>query len=697
MEELLFSLFYDKIKGINNSTPKKDIRLSELFSYYQSDVTKLATQQLQSTLDEAERKRLKLLLPSFTPSGTFAPTRAKENNVHHNNKLIAFDVDGVDKKEAVKLRNHLSFQQGCIMCVISPRQEGVKALFLMNQSIAYEEREKTLETNKIKLCETLGIEAYTNRVDKLQWNRSQTFFIAYDEGGFFNEKAKPLKYTWITEEVKKPKPKEFTCSFFDHKDYTKRNIKIYLLEATQRIIKTISEAPNGLRHSTIWEVQKIKSDLHYLPEMEEQIFGMFENLIEEMFIDEGTKEVEKEIKTLNYYWEKAVNLQNKYIEEIISAEQKIEKEKKDLELKKSLPSTASETNFLSNVFCPNWNNQPEPIPPILTLNDEPILNFQNITSIIASPGYGKSSVFESILSNMLNPSSDCLGFKVDSNVVKKAIYIDFERRTNDVWNSFNRMCQRSEISKGTPIENVFLYGFHAVVNYEERMKKLEAIIQEIKPQLVLLDGAGDLVKITNSEDEAVVLRGWFRQIANTYKCSILTTLHPNPGTEKPRGHLGSELLRESDCVLIIKQDENSQIRTITTNFSNGKNRNGGKAEGRFKFDIDKNMFVSCDEKDGYKERNMSVLDRSLIETILIDCGLVNGKRLNSGDLKSTLKLSLKKHAPSVRTSTDSMRENLNFLVKEEYLKIKEERSSTFYFRLLEEKAKSEELFKFSPY
>lgn len=338
---------------------------------------------------------------------------------------------------------------------------------------------------------------------------------------------------------------------------------------------------------------------------------------------------------------------------------------------------------LNDIFIPTWNNKPDPVPPVLTLNDVSILTYQNTSSIIASPGYGKSSIFEAILSNMINQECDSLGFEVNRDIVKKAIYIDFERRTNDVWNSFERMCKRSGIKENTDVDNVWMFGFHAVTNFEMRKQKLERIIAEVRPELILLDGAGDMVKITNDETESILLRQWFREISNKYQCSIITTLHPNPKTDKPRGWIGSELLRESESVLIIVKDE-SNIHTITTDFAHGKNRNSGKAESRYRFDPSKGMFISCDPKTGYKE-GISILEENVIKAILKDIGLEKpGAGINTETLTTKLKDAIKRNAPKVKVGTDALKSHIGSLQTQGWIYKTQEKTSVFYFRTNQE-------------
>lgn len=249
-------------------------------------------------------------------------------------------------------------------------------------------------------------------------------------------------------------------------------------------------------------------------------------------------------------------------------------------------------DLMEKIFIPDWNNRPPELPAVLTLNGLPILTHQNITAIIAKQGMGKSSNCESILASYLNPDADCLGYKVDAEY-RGVIYIDFERTTGDVWNSFYRMCRRAGICNGTVIEGVQIAGMRAIPRLAERLEAIEYLLQNNPCSLLLLDGAGDMVTDTNDLLQAIECRIFLRELTVKYDLSILTTLHPNPNSDKPRGHVGSEIIRESEGVLIIKKGE-GECRIITSDFEHGKNRNGANVQSAYTWSNDKQMFVSID-------------------------------------------------------------------------------------------------------
>lgn len=244
------------------------------------------------------------------------------------------------------------------------------------------------------------------------------------------------------------------------------------------------------------------------------------------------------------------------------------------------------------IFIPNWDNKPPETPPVITLNGEGILGFQNLTAIIAAPGSGKSAICEAVAAAVINSGADCLGFQVSQDCTH-VIYIDFERTDNDVWNSFNRMCRRAGVKYGDNVTNVVIAGMRSIPKLEERKKAILDLLKNNECSLLILDGAGDMVTDTNDLEQAIECRIFLRQLTVDFRLSILTTLHPNPNSLKPRGHIGSEVIRESDAVLVIKKGE-AESRIITTDFEHGKNRNGSHAESAFTWSDNNMMFISVD-------------------------------------------------------------------------------------------------------
>jgi hypothetical protein len=330
-----------------------------------------------------------------------------------------------------------------------------------------------------------------------------------------------------------------------------------------------------------------------------------------------------------------------------------------------------------DLFVPTWDNKPEYKPPLITLNNEPILSYQNLTCLIAPPGSGKSSICESIVSSVINDTADNLGFK---SIAKSVLFIDFERTETDVWNSFYRTMLRAKVNKGTELEHVKIVSFRNIPNAESRKQKIEELLNSYDYELLLFDGVGDLVNDTNSQPEAVELKCWVRNITAKYKTSIITTLHPNKGGIVPRGHVGSEMLRECENVLLIKVDADEK-RTITTDFEHGKARNGKHANGCFVWSDEVNMFVSSEviiKPRIVKQTPIEKLEHDELIKLVAFC---NSEPKDAKGTNDSITKYLKENISYVKTSNNDIKEFIKYLVDNSYLittKVPPDNRKTFY-------------------
>ena len=306
------------------------------------------------------------------------------------------------------------------------------------------------------------------------------------------------------------------------------------------------------------------------------------------------------------------------------------------------PDTLEQNNAINKlVYIPDWNNKPETKPAILSLKGEPILSHQNTTAIIAAPGFGKSSICEAAPASYLNHNADCFGLEVhkDCNGI---IYIDFERTNIDVWNSRSRMCDRAGIKYGQDTPRVIFAGMRSIPRLKERLEEIEHLLLNNPCGLLILDGAGDMVTDTNDLLQAIECRIFLRELTVKYNLSILTTLHPNPNSFKPRGHIGSEIMREAESVLVVKKIEND-CRILTTDFEHGKNRNGAHANSAYKWSTENHMFLSIDidelkhDRQDAKDNEKMEWTKNLVSKVLLPPNSLKNAELLSNIMKQISK------------------------------------------------------------
>lgn len=223
------------------------------------------------------------------------------------------------------------------------------------------------------------------------------------------------------------------------------------------------------------------------------------------------------------------------------------------------------------LFYPDWSNQPPPAKPIISIDGKRILTQGNYLAIISRGGAGKSSICESLVAKFMNPKCDGLGFELTmSHQRDMVLYIDTERTVQDTWLSWQRAMRRANIQKPETDKRLIVVNFKAVA-VGERIEYTNKLLKDNPDiRLVIFDGGSDFVNDVNSIPETAKFTDWINSF--NPQISQVITLHTNPTDNKPRGHLGSELLRRAESVLLLRKVD-EKVREITTNFEHGKVRN----------------------------------------------------------------------------------------------------------------------------
>jgi hypothetical protein len=360
-----------------------------------------------------------------------------------------------------------------------------------------------------------------------------------------------------------------------------------------------------------------------------------------------TQEARKEINTSDLFTPvQQAKLKKALLEEHQENFKKILNETKEQPASETPAQEEHKAKRKPAAFIPNWHNKPEHVPPLVTLGSISVLTSENISCLIAAAGYGKSSICESILSSVLNKNCDSLGFNTGDSV-KRALYIDIERTPADTWNSFYRMNLRARISKETDTsEQVFIAGLKEYTSKDARKTKIEELCEEFKPQLLLIDGAAALVTSINSEEEAGLIVSWLFELTWRYKLGVITTLHPNKTTETPRGHLGSFLTNEAENMFIVRKNELTGVRTISTT----KERNSAQTSSAFCWSDELGFMVSCENVKAGRIAKPTAKD-SLTELDIRNLRIAfTGKTFKYEELCKTLRNYLNEEHPALTIS-----------------------------------------------
>ncbi|MBR5397643.1 MAG: AAA family ATPase [Bacteroidales bacterium] len=190
--------------------------------------------------------------------------------------------------------------------------------------------------------------------------------------------------------------------------------------------------------------------------------------------------------------------------------------------------------------------QPDPIP-LITRNGRMFLTRNNLCTIVGRPKAGKSTLLTAIVATAYT-GRDCLGFSSEGHL--KTLWIDTEQAPDDSSRMWRGVYRLAEVPVYNDDALVFLRLLETPI--AERLRCMEAVIKEKRPDLVIVDGVADMMRNTNDIEESQALVTAIRQINTRYECGIILILHVNWRDEKARGHLGTVLQHKSETVALLE-------------------------------------------------------------------------------------------------------------------------------------------------
>lgn len=322
-ELMKFSLFYDVNKGIFSTAPIKEITIFKLIEIYKSDLVKDISNQITEA-DEATKKHLKKQLPFITPYGTFNPTRCNVDMASFNSSLLCLDIDGLKENEVHLVKCILSSHISTLLCAVSPRKRGVKALIILGDTIPQQECYNTLKLNKTHIAERLGLSQFVNKIDEAQFKPTQPWFISYDEELYTNTTCKALNIDLIpySPPVREVCEVDFnliqSIEQSNFKEPINYRVQKYFESATNNLVKFFACCGEGQRHSSIIKVQTIASWIHYAPGIEDEVKRTLYNACCDMYGSHKEAMNNNVLKSFERAWNTAPIRQNLSIENILS-------------------------------------------------------------------------------------------------------------------------------------------------------------------------------------------------------------------------------------------------------------------------------------------------------------------------------------------------------------------------------------------
>ncbi len=253
----------------------------------------------------------------------------------------------------------------------------------------------------------------------------------------------------------------------------------------------------------------------------------------------------------------------------------------------------------------------------------------NLAVITGPPKSCKSSFMQSFIASpiAIADEGNLLGLSAPSNDDGLAlIHIDTEQSRGDHYTMVRTALRRANVER--PPGWFYSYNLSGWEPKDVR-DVIEVELQRCRKRhggvfAVLIDGIGDLVKSPNDEEESFEFVRRLHELAIEFQTVFVVVLHVNPGADKTRGHLGSQLDRKAETVLRLEKDSDDVV-TVYARYTRGGTIPKKRAP-RFAWDTDKHRHVLL----GAEETQLGKLIIGLAELDSISTVQCTSKELLSG-------------------------------------------------------------------
>lgn len=183
-------------------------------------------------------------------------------------------------------------------------------------------------------------------------------------------------------------------------------------------------------------------------------------------------------------------------------------------------------------------------PPRWTLSHDgiPFAKMGDLHVIQGKAGHGKTALMTQFMACLLSGSFGHLRCELKQPV--KVLYIDTEMSEDDTIATKNRVCTCAGIPFNQPCERFKIVRLRDTKDAEERWRQVLKVIWECRPDVCFLDGALDVVKDYNDQNDCAPLIRMCMMLVTHYDMSMWCVLHENPQTDKMVGTLGSIMQRK---------------------------------------------------------------------------------------------------------------------------------------------------------
>lgn len=271
---------------------------------------------------------------------------------------------------------------------------------------------------------------------------------------------------------------------------------------------------------------------------------------------------------------------------------------KEIKKMEKAPETKEEATGVFDKYAAykidNHTKFERPIP-IITFNGVGILYTGELMTLSGEAKAGKSAMLSAIMAKVLNQQAQGFDIIKTEKTDYPILHFDTEQpihRHSD--NQKYHIIKRAGL-KEFP-KQLMSYNLRRM-SVEDRQLMVSELIESVKIEyggvfMVIIDGIADFIQDANDTKQSSAIVNWLLEISTTHNCGVINVIHLNPAPEggfvKQRGHLGSELQRKTDTLIVVKKDGKTENSIITAQYL----RNGGIGkfgEHRIRYDEETNM------------------------------------------------------------------------------------------------------------
>lgn len=205
--------------------------------------------------------------------------------------------------------------------------------------------------------------------------------------------------------------------------------------------------------------------------------------------------------------------------------------------------------------------------PILYQNENPVFFPNTINVIQGQAGVHKSRLAETVCSSLIKRSectNSLLGFHTSEHSAKYSIlYVDTERNLNEqlpfALQSIQMKAGYQREEHPSEFDYISLLEFDRKERFTVLNKYLShyRAIYKDRPTFIVLDVSTDCIEDFNKSDKSMELIDHMNLAINEHNVVFLCLIHENPGSEKARGHFGTELINKSSTVVRVDFERDS--------------------------------------------------------------------------------------------------------------------------------------------